>query len=333
MWSRAATALVAVTLLFNATVWAAPVEEALHVDEECRPGDEECAVGLLQKRSARPSANRTELMEIGASEAMRLGQFEELTTNLEDGACYVEGVWHGAESPRVRFMAQKNKISLGVGNLPTVLLQYHDDQELATVEMGGTLGSTHQEIDTSTTLQEGFDKILKSSVAFGSGKQISSLLGKHGLDGKAAPCTRKLHLFLLTLSKAATAQEWGSYGFDAECPAQGATTWECRQEGIWWGMSDGPWYPGGDSRMFDGYQGHKHDIKCRPKNPKTWQDKECVGLCGATCDCWDSICGDSYMCDYNPTCCAHDYACSKQAGGGTLTAKCINAADVYKACQ
>lgn len=57
----------------------------------------------------------------------------------------------------------------------------------------------------------------------------------------------------------------------------------------------------------------------------------CVGLCGAGCDCWESLCGTGYRCNYNPWCCAHDYACDGY--WDKLATTCIESATVMAKCQ
>ena len=52
------------------------------------------------------------------------------------------------------------------------------------------------------------------------------------------------------------------------------------------------------------------------------------GLCGAGCDCCEGICGPQYPCQYEAICCAHDYACFAEGGGGFDTAKCVGSSTV-----
>lgn len=132
---------------------------------------------------------------------------------------------------------------------------------------------------------------------------------------------------------------WSGYGFGPDdtngCPAAPNSAqpqdWECRVEpsllvGGRRRRSPGPWYQAGSEELGGHHNNQYVDVECEGSTA----NPECTGLCGAGCDCWESICGSSYKCDYNPSCCAHDKTCARRRVGSYT--KCLNAAAVQQAC-
>jgi len=247
------------------------------------------------------------LLHIAVSEAF--GRFEALSSSQgADEGCHLSGTWNDGRG-RVTFSTNETSVQLVADNLPAVSL-------------------THGE-DVSEASMDGFRLLAKSSVASGRGKKLSSLLGEKGFNGHSWPCTQKLHMLLLTLAKAsdqqsrpATMMQWEPYGYDAECPSGLPSDWECQVEKTI--GSDSEWVaPGSD--LLKGYKlSLNGDIKCRSST-----NQGCYGLCGKGCDCWESICGSDYLCEYNPVCCAHDHACT----ASYRSKACLAVSTVYASCS
>lgn len=312
-------------------------------------------------------------------QSSRHGRFEYLKSDPINGACFLEGVWTHGQGPPVRFQAQPLQVMLGIQGLPTMVLQHHEKlAHVSSFELDGVPALMHQtlispkqfrDISLNETVSMGFASILRSPFASAGAKSLSSLLGLKGYHGSKSTCSYRLHMFLLSLAKAAkkdnakailTAstleRKWVPYGRDQECPTYGDTTWKCRNTLL--DGDTGPWFipPDGPGGPDDLNHWIKGDVKCEPQDAYggqacvdgsaecKWEVRECIGLCGAGCDCWESLCGPSYKCDYNPMCCAHDLDCScgddpcppsdTPASPGAMTnLLCANSMPVLDACK
>jgi len=139
---------------------------------------------------------------------------------------------------------------------------------------------------------------------------------------------------------------WGPYGFGPgsganACAATMTPDWECRVDSGWLELRRRRrGYPtgydrGGSSRLRIGQalsRSGQKSVNCRGggggggRNPN-----HCSGMCGRDCDCWSSVCGNSYACGYNPYCCAHDKTCMRRRIG-TFVLCNIVVNDVRRAC-
>jgi hypothetical protein len=92
------------------------------------------------------------------------------------------------------------------------------------------------------------------------------------------------------------------------------------------------WVAPGHSSL-GGYHGNSdYDLVCTGGGGGNGRSQgECTGMCGANCDCWESICGSNYKCEYIPSCCAHDKSCARRRQG--TYSLCIDAHAVKESCQ
>jgi hypothetical protein len=294
-----------------------------------------------------------------------LGRFKSLKSSFSDGVCNMEGTWDDGDSPAVTFHSRpsnstrgRQEILLAIEGLPAILMQVDTQRNvMSSLELDGSRVISDSHISSSASLKHGFDAIFESSFAASGAKSLSSLLASNGLDGSKHACAHRLHKLLLSLAKGARAKQTALANrtspyapFDQYCPEHGSTTWECRTEPLSTGI--GPFsvsvpeaLAGKPSRycipgtpqcrgLKVNFDSKLQDIKCRPRQhvQKTWQTEGCQGMCGKGCDCWESICGPQYNCQYLKICCDHDYACSSEVGGGFMTAKCIGGSAVCLGC-
>lgn len=255
----------------------------------------------------------------------KTGQFRKFETKVKsDRLCEVEGIWEDDEGS-VSFMATENTTKLDIDGLPHLTLIYDSTPKLIRMVVGDASMTVHKGVRDSEDVRAGLMLLSKSSVAGRRGKHLSKHLGAMGWNGKDKPCTYKLHMLLLALAKEHSSSEranstakWGPYGHDAQCPKVQTPDWECRKETNLFWEDDGPWVAPGSDALKGAHDSWSLDLKCRDisgKNP------ECEGMCGKGCDCWESICGSDYLCEYNPVCCAHDLTCGED---GFLSSGCLN---------
>jgi len=234
-----------------------------------------------------------------------IGNFQHLSSHKQGEPCHVSGTWSDSEGD-IKFLANTSSIYLGIDGLPHLTMTYRTNGSLALIRVGDVIAQTNYGQDFPKTIKDGLQRFANSSVAKSRGKQFSLHLGAKGFHGGAAPCAYRLHMLLLTLAKS-TFQKSKTYPYGTykECPSYKTKTWKCETKTHW---------------LFG------KDITCRDISG---QDAECHGLCGAKCDCWESLCGPRYGCGYNKVCCEHDYACDKW---GYVSWQCLRTSTVLAAC-
>jgi len=240
------------------------------------------------------------------------------------GVCSAEGTWDDGEGP-VDFAIIDSTVSLAVAGLPRLLMTV-GAKGVERLNVGDASVEMEEGAEYPEEVKAGLAKISRSFAASRS-KGLSDYLASQGWNGKDRPCAYNMHMLLLLLAKENQRAEedqpaeerelegWPHYGGEDVCPPKAAATWRCRTEPTFgW---NGPWLAPG-SKDLGGYGSSPFtNVNCETTKVS---DAECHGLCGAKCDCWESVCGSDYLCEYNPICCAHDYACDK----GMLTSKCMD---------
>lgn len=257
------------------------------------------------------------------------GSFEILSSHQsEDGSCDVRGSWN-RDGTSILVAANNTAAELGVDGVARLSLLSDSGSSASPWRLDGAVVDNLPWADQPDSVQTKVQSLL-TAVA-GHERALSSSLGSRGLDGKSMPCAYKLHMLLLTLAvyrhnPYQNSTNWGGYGFgdSTGCPATKAADWECRiEKKIGWNTD---WsYPPQD--YSSAHYSLNQDVKCKALPGKS---EYCTGLCGKGCDCWESICGASYKCDYNPVCCGHDRACEQF---GWLSPECGNIIHVMSACS
>lgn len=242
-------------------------------------------------------------------------------------ACRASGVFthqHG----NISFFVTDAQVSLGIDPFPPLTLTYEKGStpNIASVQFGDeklSFGSARSDDPTLSSISKGVSRAYDSPLLADRAKLLSDHLGSHGWDGGQRPCAQKLHMMLLAFArvsgKSTSVEKWGPYGMDDQCPKKFQEDWEC-QVTRWWPSKHTEWVPPGHSILDVGaHDSITQDLQCRPVAGSS--NVECEGLCGAKCDCWESICGSDYLCEYNPVCCAHDKVCGRD---GMVSSGCLN---------
>mmetsp|Transcript_86492 Transcript_86492/g.268754 ORF Transcript_86492/g.268754 Transcript_86492/m.268754 type:complete len:323 (-) Transcript_86492:145-1113(-) len=297
-------------------------QAALEQVPQCAPDDGECLAGLQE------TDIRMELLQQTFKKHNSEGTFEYLTNRRpEEGACDVRGSWN-QDGETIHMASNDTAVELGAAGHRLALLST-PGSSMSYWRFDGAVVDSKPWADQPSFVQQGMAGMM--SAMAGREHTLSSALGARGLDGKSMPCAYKLHMLLLTMSKKATnpyatPSSWGGYKFGVftGCPVTAPSDWTCRIERVF-GSNDAWSRPPQD--YSSAHSSWVQDVKCKPDPGK---DVECTGLCGKTCDCWESICGANYGCDYNPVCCAHDRACDEF---GFLSSECANAVQVQYACS
>jgi len=246
-----------------------------------------------------------------------IGHFSEFYEAFDKPVvCHTHGTFHSPEGTRVSFMASHTNVTLAIAGVPKLSLTYSSlpNQAVTWVEFGDH--SFAPDLTQPGEVKDELAQLFSSPFAFGGAKALSSQLGRRSWNGADRECSGKLHMLLLNLEKAAANPSWGPYGSSDRCPANKAADWKCEASSF---SGTGTYYTPGDPHLSAANISWYQDVKCKP-NPGS-SNQDCTGLCGKGCDCWESICGDKYKCEYHPVCCAHDEACRRD---GFLSSKCMN---------
>lgn len=334
-------------LTFTTQLCSSLADTAVCSDPASSCGVPEDETSLLQVKTAQAAG--TKRLKSPSNQAQDAsahnGHFHYLRGGDDQGeTCNVEGTWHHEEFPSVKFHSQPRSLFLGIEGLPTVLLRFGSMQNSSSLELelaGRPVSFESDHFEQAEGLFGEADIFERSSFASLGAKRMSDLLDQRSHDGSKSPCAHRLQLLLLALASASasassasesTRSAWGPYGFDEQCPsdgdALGYTTWKCQ-------VKDGDFVRPPNPEIRASWLGDgMESIPCTSDNPNgPWQVEECQGMCGAGCSCWGGVCGKNYNCEYNPMCCAHDYACaSRRRMGGKVTRKCMDFFTVQKAC-
>jgi len=247
-------------------------------------------------------------------------------TLFDDSVCWAEGTWNDGQG-LVDFAVTDNNVSLAVAGQPRLRLAV-GPKGVERFEVG------HESVDMAGAFsEEAQTGIRKVSRALGpSARGLSKYLAAQGWNGADRPCAYKLHMLLLFLAPEHEDRELmkephtGPYGHEDLCPAKRKADWKCHiVKKVWFKETIGKWLKPGDELLAEPKTKLFENDVCEgtKKNPK------CRGLCGKGCDCWESICGSHYLCDYNPVCCGHDVECT----GNWLRPGCLNVLAANFACS
>lgn len=127
-----------------------------------------------------------------------LGQLDWSTYHDIDGDnCIVKGAWSHQDHDPVEFEASHKRVLLKIWGVPTIVQHLTTDPPIFQVgDVQVALGQPESE-----ELRGIMSHVTNSSFVDKKAKHLSSLLGRHGLDGGRAMCARRLHLLLLGLAK------------------------------------------------------------------------------------------------------------------------------------
>lgn len=136
------------------------------------------------------------------------GQLDQLEYHdIHGDNCTVKGTWSHQNHGPVEFEASHKRVFLKIPGVPTIV--QHLTQDPPMFQVGDVLATLRQ--PESKELRSTMSHVANSSFIDKKAKHLSSLLGRHGLDGGKAMCARRLHLLLLGLAKSGEnlEGEWG----------------------------------------------------------------------------------------------------------------------------
>jgi len=266
-------------------------------------------------------------LSVTAARALQPAGTTRFVTRFDEGVCSAEGTWNDGQGP-VDFAVTDSTVSLAVAGQPRLHLAM-GPSGVERFEVG------HESVDMAAASEEARAGFSKVSRALGPrARGLSKYLAAQGWNSADRPCAYKLHMLLLSLAKQGDDRELmpephtGGYGHDDLCPAHKTADWKCRvRSGFLINFNFSDWMTPGDERLGEAHDKIFDNDVC--EGPE--DNQKCRGLCGKGCDCWESICGKEYLCNYNPVCCGHDVLCTTGATFDLIG--CINVTMANFACS
>lgn len=128
-----------------------------------------------------------------------LGRLDHFDYHDIDGDnCMVKGTWSDEGYDPVEFHASHKQVLLNIGGVPKIA--QHLTKEPPSFQVGN-VEVTLDQLESDKALRSIISHVTNSSFLDKRAKHLSSLLGRHGLDGGRSMCARRLHFLLLGLAK------------------------------------------------------------------------------------------------------------------------------------